>query len=109
MSEITKTIYIKQLLFEEWYGKIDIADAAIVSYIHNWEINGNGERDPKDDRYVWIDFKTLLECNPLLPFGYEMLRKRITKLVKLKIIFKKNQRWSDGRTVALFRTFLGAK
>lgn len=86
---MTKTVFIHQEELEKWLCRIDANDAAIVSYVESWYIGGEALVHPDDDMYVWIHLPTMLEQLPILPFGYEMLRKRVRRLESIGLLGRK--------------------
>ena len=104
---LKRIIKIDQDKLEPWFGKIDMADAAIIAYIRDWKKYGTkygyAQLHPKDEEYVWIDYKTLLKQMPLLKFEYRALQDRLKKLCTLGILRRLSYFHSNGNRAAYYR------
>ena len=87
-GEPSKWITIPQGLLEDWWGKLDAIDGAIVGYIVTWAKSKSPkvQRYPGDDRFIWINLGHLLECVPILHIEYRTLKRHIRKLDNLGVI-----------------------
>ncbi len=85
-SKPSKWITIPQDLLEDWWGKLDSVDGALIGYILNWSKSPKVQRYPGDDRFVWINLGYLLRCLPILNIEYRTLKRHIRKLDNLGVI-----------------------
>jgi len=73
-------------------SKVDLTDCLILSHIYCFYTNSNENEKVKyitknDSKYVWINYKYLIDANPLLPIkSKSAISKRIKKLRKLGLI-----------------------
>lgn len=91
---ITYWVHIPQAGLDH-YGfndKLDLTDCLLLSYIYYFHLNHqNNERTKythrKGEKYVWINYRYLINANPLLPIkSKSAISKRLKKLKNLGLI-----------------------
>jgi len=93
-KRINYRVHIPQAGIEHYgfTGKVDLSDCHLLSYIYYFHLNHqNNERTKyihrKGEKYVWINYRYLIEANPLLPIKSKSgISKRIKKLKRLGLI-----------------------